>query len=485
MASNVSFNGTMAPHVSLGLVEDIGGDSNCTSLGGFSGDGQKPQASAKTQRCSKEARTQDCGLRSLTSNSSIGLSLPVPGGFDSNSLLKEPFYTIPFEELKSDGILPSSDFHLTPPSRASILIGDNGGNIDQERRVDSSPRNGDADTTEKRFEKAWGLVQGVRRLCNDLGGDFHRDDASCHSLFHLTENLLLAQDRMRLLGRDTKVDIGYHYTTKQNLEKIKERGLLTKAEREAMGIYAKHNGSVHGDGVYTGNNMFAFMGSNFGNIGLLVARLRGKEQKQCFPRRDWDDEDTRVAGVGISEMVVLKESSQCIPLVDFDSRSMKMSDEKGSLSAAAHIHAIHLSLQQIVDTIFNTGAQTDVQMVLPSDSPQFHRIQRMKMAPHRRRRYSRKPNITRAPSPLPNSPAFASNIGSAQSTGNNNTNNISNTQMSNGGAKPVKSAAPLLGVKPSKYKQILAPSPMSCIDNDDGLFDRDTIDILLNINTPL
>ena len=51
--------------------------------------------------------------------------------------------------------------------------------------------------------------------------------------------------------RPTEVDVGFHYTCKENLPRIRSYGLLTKADRESMSKVSssKQHGSVFGDGL--------------------------------------------------------------------------------------------------------------------------------------------------------------------------------------------------------------------------------------------
>lgn len=73
----------------------------------------------------------------------------------------------------------------------------------------------------------------------------------------MAENLVLLQQEWKLCSSSTTVDrrwnidVAFHWTRLENLESIREGGLLTKVERDESGIRAHHNGSLYGDGVYT------------------------------------------------------------------------------------------------------------------------------------------------------------------------------------------------------------------------------------------
>ena len=90
-----------------------------------------------------------------------------------------------------------------------------------------------------------------------------------------TERLLQAQEKFRSEGRPFSVDIGYHYTQSANLDRIQTDGLLSRPERKANKIKSKHNGSAYGEGIYTARDVSFFHGSRYGDMCLMVARLKG------------------------------------------------------------------------------------------------------------------------------------------------------------------------------------------------------------------
>lgn len=194
------------------------------------------------------------------------------------------------------------------------------------------------------------------------------------------------------------VDIGVHYTKYANLDRIQVNGLLSRNERGKIGILAERfNGDVHGNGIYTGNNPYAY--ADFGDVGMLVARLKGNV---CFRSSDKNKSDAAnlkpkqttccaeteepvnnyynsiVVGSGYSQMVVLEESSQCIPLLHFP-RSMVdkkqlhkvsknnsnefSSSSSSSTAGSCAILYYQEELQKIVDEFFNQG------IIIPRSSP--------------------------------------------------------------------------------------------------------------------
>jgi hypothetical protein len=70
-------------------------------------------------------------------------------------------------------------------------------------------------------------------------------------------------------GKDTHVDTGYHYTHSVNMASIKQSGLLSVQERAQLSSpSANTNGSLFGDGIYTGNNPFSY--HMFGGAFVLL-----------------------------------------------------------------------------------------------------------------------------------------------------------------------------------------------------------------------
>ena len=158
-------------------------------------------------------------------------------------------------------------------------------------------------------------------------------------MVEIAERFIETHEQFGLAGKPTKIDLGYHNTWSSNLESIKTDGLLSKRDlRERSISTMKLSGAAFGDGVYTANYPHTF--KNFGDVGLLVARLQGRMKRvgphhygggmsgeydtvvgnkrhrhrrrptfpgemPCFPDYDRYDE------------VVLQSSSQVLPLIKF------------------------------------------------------------------------------------------------------------------------------------------------------------------------
>ncbi|CAB9524731.1 expressed unknown protein [Seminavis robusta] len=211
--------------------------------------------------------------------------------------------------------------------------------------------------------KAWNFVSAIveehrRIVASDvankgLAADLRMETIGIDDMMFTSERLLETQAIFGLSEtKDTRVDIGYHYTCSQNLEHIQANGLLTKADRDEKGVASNFNGSVWGDGVYSGNNPFSF--ARFGDTGLLVARLHGTKNPACRGGGGFVG-DTAIASQGTPhEMVILRQSSQCVPLLRFKRPVNPDDDVDGAIWHA------HRRLQGVVDAFFNDGAKTVV-----------------------------------------------------------------------------------------------------------------------------
>jgi hypothetical protein len=224
--------------------------------------------------------------------------------------------------------------------------------------------------------KAWKFVEQV--LCvHGLLIKATTNAVAVDDMVFMAEKMLAAQERFQKSNKPTHVDIGYHYTREENMEQIKTDGLMTRSDREANNICVQSNGESLGDGVYLGNNPFAFHNFAQGDVGILVARLKG----QTGSRTDEDGVDTAVRCHGtFSEAVVPSSSCQCVALVSFSS---SLIDPWNRTPGSDLIHKYHCQLQEIVDEIFNGGATTEVPKVHPADSSLDRN--RLVLNPHRMR----------------------------------------------------------------------------------------------------
>jgi len=179
-------------------------------------------------------------------------------------------------------------------------------------------------------------------------------------LVYFTERMIEMQARFKREGKPTLVDVGYHYTRSTNMENIRQGGLMTRTERDASKINSSFNGAVHGDGVYTGNNPHAFHGFGRSDIGLLIARLKGqtKQSLPYQPTASTDPSNTGIAGAGVQEIAVLRSSSQCVALVQFNASLIKKWQRNHPGNKV--VHDYQCRLQKILDDVFNGGRPTKV-----------------------------------------------------------------------------------------------------------------------------
>lgn len=178
-------------------------------------------------------------------------------------------------------------------------------------------------------------------------------------LHQWVDRLLLAQEEFRRAGKPAKVDLGYHYTSKQNLSSIQKHGLLTLAERRTQNIKACiDHGSQYGDGIYTSSNPYGHHG-RYGDVGLLVARLLGSTGEGnvsgCRGARadGLPTVDSTIASRSTNqEIVVMFTSKQCIPIFQFD--ASQLAPNLFVHPGNKILYDYHAELQTLVDRVINT-----------------------------------------------------------------------------------------------------------------------------------
>jgi hypothetical protein len=203
-------------------------------------------------------------------------------------------------------------------------------------------------------EKAWKFVKSVLEMVDEMNkveGNMVQAVAS-DSMFYVAMRTLSAQQAFHTAGKPTAVDLGYHYTQKENMATIRSDGLMSGTERATKGVSAvRNNGASYGHGVYTATNPCAWHGY-YGDVGLIVARLQGDnvDFDRAGPNTGNRDSVT-VERDNVRECVVLASSQQCIPILQFDS---------SQVSRNSHVHPgnmmvnrYHVALQALIDEMFN------------------------------------------------------------------------------------------------------------------------------------
>jgi deltex-like protein len=215
--------------------------------------------------------------------------------------------------------------------------------------------------------KAWKFVEGVLKIHARMIGSTQDPAAAAFiqpvavdDIVALTERLLQHQEIFYEASKPFQVDLGYHYTQPENLQKIQAGGLLTKQERAEQKVEAKYNGSVWGDGVYTADHAYSFMSQlqRFGTLGLLVVRLRGQEG---FPAVVRDGLTMMPAGplpgaecdsVIAPSIVVLRQSSQCVAVLSYD--ATKINKENRQVCPMYNLlNLFHVEMQGLIDELLN------------------------------------------------------------------------------------------------------------------------------------
>ena len=222
--------------------------------------------------------------------------------------------------------------------------------------------------------KAWNFVSKIIAFQQDM---LQKQDANMNAnnfrvvnqddMVFLAERVFQAQQEFLLAGKPFHVDIGYHYTYRNNMDSgVRTDGLLTHAERREKNIQSNFNGATFGDGIYTCSNAFSYHAFAGGDIGLFVARLKGNTRDYISGiEHDAGAADTIIGRSGNSdEVVVLRSSAQCVSLIQFGSPMIEL-DNDASMGNAM-VHRYHVLLQNILDECFNGGQKTPVPLVLPS-----------------------------------------------------------------------------------------------------------------------
>lgn len=232
--------------------------------------------------------------------------------------------------------------------------------------------------------RAWLFVEKVLDLhmrldsaCGTDGNPFFSTVAVDDMVF-LAEKLLDCRHEFENLGVSATVTLGYHYTSADNLDSIRQDGLMTLEDRTRMSISSGGHGAVYGDGIYTATNPYAFHGQ-YGEVGLLVAVVLGNTRRVSSSPSCYDTSVNTVIGnkqlagspseitegQAFFDEIVLRRSSQCLPLIRFCATLISRTDDQSPGNKSVWLY--HQELQKIVDECFNDGVETKLPRVLPSN----------------------------------------------------------------------------------------------------------------------
>jgi len=115
------------------------------------------------------------------------------------------------------------------------------------------------------------FVEDIHAVPDRTGAEpLSKDD-----MVYMAKRFVLFREELARKGRTFDISFGWHWTTRDSLETIRESGLMCRTEMKSTGIKpAKIAGSVYGDGIYVANNCETFR--RYGDTCLLCLILRGR-----------------------------------------------------------------------------------------------------------------------------------------------------------------------------------------------------------------
>jgi deltex-like protein len=219
------------------------------------------------------------------------------------------------------------------------------------------------------------------------------------AMIRMTINLMKCQDEFRRGNKPVHVLTSYHYTRAIFLDSIEKDGLLSHKERTESQVQAKNGLDSFGPGIYVANNPFAF--NTYGDVGLLVAILKGTEKRIRKGTCNTDPAVDTVIGnknssgrVGKEETVLMK-GCQVLPLLSFP--SVLVCDDIDDFEGNMLVWRLQEELQMILDEFFNL-VPTVVDHVLPSLGNNSR--DRLKRAPRPKEDVSYQLSLPKSPSPV-------------------------------------------------------------------------------------
>jgi hypothetical protein len=195
--------------------------------------------------------------------------------------------------------------------------------------------------------KAWAFAEQMSAITAKIGSRPAAD-----ALFQDALRMLSMQQEFRATGKPTVVDLGYHYTKSACLTSIYTNGLLNEGDRAKLSLNVQTNGATFGHGIYTATNPCSH--HPYGDAGLVVLRLAGDNKKYDELDKDWSKlyDSTTVRANTPYEMMVLKTSQQCFPVLQFDAKSVSPSNH--ACPGNMLLMSFHVAIQALVDKIFNS-----------------------------------------------------------------------------------------------------------------------------------
>jgi hypothetical protein len=226
----------------------------------------------------------------------------------------------------------------------------------EHRRNQSSKRVSDVLTKLERVRKLMDVQEVERKQkfgeCqSNKGNDCPLKMLANDDLVFLAERIFLQQETFCSEAKCRRVDIGYHYTKPEYLKRIRTDGLLNQKERSTKQISSSYNGSRYGEGIYTANDAQSF--SDYGSVGLLVLRLKGESMDANEAGRGYDNGNDSITSKKRPSLVVLKDCSQCLPIVQFPTEEFSTNQE-----GLARLRLFERKLQCLVENYFHRNENT-------------------------------------------------------------------------------------------------------------------------------
>ena len=213
-----------------------------------------------------------------------------------------------------------------------------------------------------------------------------RDD-----LVFMAERLMDTQQLFVRNGKPCQIDLGYHFTKEQALDRIRTDGLLTRKDQRQSGsggvtssgtrsLRRLYGGGHFGDGIYTANNPFSF--NYFGPVGLLVARIKGQSivrgQQAVRSESEVEGYDTVIGNKSPSadpekDEIVLRTSSQTLPLIRFP-RSVLPPGRQQPQNVEIVLNKFCVAVQETIEKFFTVRSHS-ISMAdqVYADPPETHR----------------------------------------------------------------------------------------------------------------
>jgi hypothetical protein len=169
---------------------------------------------------------------------------------------------------------------------------------------------------------------------------------------HRAERFFCLRQEFANENNPINVDVGYHYTKPENLSSIVRFGLLGRTELARSDIAPKLTGTNCGTGVYVAKDPISFC-DGYGSLCIMTARglwgnrVHLEEALLDFEKTNADT--VLIRHNDVREFVVLKRSSQCLPI--FALQVSMMNDDAALVRRI--IFCYHEKVQALLDELLD------------------------------------------------------------------------------------------------------------------------------------